>query len=197
MTVTDSYFQNNKAKKGGGAIYTYLDSTLTVLNTIFRSNTASGTEEPAMDNGGGAIWNGGTLNVTGSTFEKNSAKYGEAIVNYFRLHAVNNWWGSNQPSFANLIYNDGYAEYVPWLTRGGLGSGRPNNPNSPSDTGLYLNVTASETNPLVGEAFLVTYKLGNYGPADAKNVTLTLKIPEGLEVFNIDADSGTFTYSPT
>ncbi|MDD3753798.1 MAG: right-handed parallel beta-helix repeat-containing protein [Methanobacterium sp.] len=63
--------------------------------------------------------------------------------------------------------------------------------------GLYLNLTVSNTNPAVGETFVITYKLGNYGPDNAENVTITFQVPEGLEFVGITVDSGVWTYDPS
>ncbi|WP_424354286.1 right-handed parallel beta-helix repeat-containing protein [Methanobacterium sp. MBAC-LM] len=61
---------------------------------------------------------------------------------------------------------------------------------------LYIKITASNNNPKVGEKFLLTYKLGNYGPDDAENVTITFKLPEGLDFVKVTADTGNCTYDP-
>jgi uncharacterized repeat protein (TIGR01451 family) len=61
---------------------------------------------------------------------------------------------------------------------------------------LYIKITASNNNPEVGEKFLLTYKLGNYGPDAAENVTITFKLPEGLDFVNVTADTGNCTYDP-
>ena len=66
--------------------------------------------------------------------------------------------------------------------------------NKTSD--LYLKTTSSSNKPKVGEKFTLTYKLGNYGPDAAENVTITLKIPERLEFVNIKVDTGKYTYDP-
>jgi hypothetical protein len=58
---------------------------------------------------------------------------------------------------------------------------------------LYVKVTSSNNNPTVDEDFTITYKLGNYGPDAAKNVTMTLPLPVGFEVSNITGD-GKWTY---
>jgi len=60
--------------------------------------------------------------------------------------------------------------------------------------GLYLNITTSNANPTVGESFIITYKLGNYGPDTAENVTINFQIPEGMEFVGITIDSGTWNY---
>jgi conserved repeat domain len=61
---------------------------------------------------------------------------------------------------------------------------------------LYIKITSSNNNPEVGEKFLITYKLGNYGPDGAENVTITFKLPEGLEFVKVTADTGNCTYDP-
>jgi uncharacterized repeat protein (TIGR01451 family) len=58
---------------------------------------------------------------------------------------------------------------------------------------LYVKVTSSNQDPEVDEAFTITYKLGNYGPDAAKNVTITLPLPAGFEVSKISGD-GVWTY---
>jgi len=57
-----------------------------------------------------------------------------------------------------------------------------------------LNITTSNANPTVGESFIITYKLGNYGPDTAENVTINFQIPEGMEFVGITVDSGTWNY---
>ena len=64
-------------------------------------------------------------------------------------------------------------------------------------TKLYLKTKSSSNNPKVGEKFLLTYKLGNYGPDAADNVTVTFQLPEGLDFVNIHVDNGKCTYEPT
>lgn len=58
---------------------------------------------------------------------------------------------------------------------------------------LYLNITGLNNNPVVGEPFTITYKLGNKGPDAAQNVTITIPLPEGFEIANISGD-GKWTY---
>lgn len=60
-----------------------------------------------------------------------------------------------------------------------------------------MNITVNNTNPTVGQSFIITYKLGNYGPDPAENVTINFQIPEGLEFVDITVDSGTWNYNPT
>lgn len=62
--------------------------------------------------------------------------------------------------------------------------------------GLYLNITTSNANPNVGDTFVITYGIGNYGPNSAENVTVTFQIPEGLEFISISVNNGSWTYDP-
>ncbi len=60
---------------------------------------------------------------------------------------------------------------------------------------LYMNVTSSNGNPVVGQTFVVTYKLSNNGPDNATNVTVSFQVPEGLEFVTANVDSGTWAYN--
>ena len=80
MTISGSTFTNNTSKKGG-AINNYYDN-LSVTNCTFTGNIATGT---GSNDGGAAIFSdGGTLNVTNSTFKDNDAAASDsaAIYNY-------------------------------------------------------------------------------------------------------------------
>nr|WP_319372422.1 hypothetical protein [uncultured Methanobacterium sp.] len=57
---------------------------------------------------------------------------------------------------------------------------------------LYIQITSNNNNPTVGEIFTLRYKLGNYGPDDALNVTITIPLPDGFVISKIDGD-GTWT----
>ena len=59
---------------------------------------------------------------------------------------------------------------------------------------LYINTKSTNQNPKTGDTFTLTYKLGNKGPDEAKNVTITFQIPEGLEFVNISVDNGKYSY---
>ena len=61
---------------------------------------------------------------------------------------------------------------------------------------LYMDTTTSNNNPELGQEFVITYKLGNYGPDAAENVTITFTLPEGLQYVDINVDSGTCSYDP-
>ncbi|UTB32352.1 MAG: Ig-like domain repeat protein [Methanobacterium sp. ERen5] len=61
---------------------------------------------------------------------------------------------------------------------------------------LYLRINSSNNHPKVGELFTLTYKLGNNGPDNASNVTVTIPIPVGFNVSNITGD-GNWTYNTT
>ncbi len=53
---------------------------------------------------------------------------------------------------------------------------------------LYLKITSNNNNPTVGQIFTVTYKLGNNGPDNATNVTITIPLPDGFVVSSISGD---------
>ncbi|WP_321422680.1 hypothetical protein [uncultured Methanobacterium sp.] len=67
---------------------------------------------------------------------------------------------------------------------------------------LYLEITSDKNNPTVGETFTLTYKLGNYGPDTADNVTVIIPVPEGFHILQIYGDgdwtvnaNGTITWT--
>ena len=53
---------------------------------------------------------------------------------------------------------------------------------------LYIQITSDKNNPTVGETFTLRYKLGNNGPDDATNVTITIPLPEGFVISKIEGD---------
>jgi uncharacterized repeat protein (TIGR01451 family) len=59
---------------------------------------------------------------------------------------------------------------------------------------LYIKITSNEKNNKVGETFTITYKLGNNGPDEATNVTITIPLPEGFKYTDISGD-GNWTYN--
>jgi uncharacterized repeat protein (TIGR01451 family) len=67
------------------------------------------------------------------------------------------------------------------------------NPKS-TQSSLYLTITPSKTNPMVGETVIYTLKVGNKGPDTAENVVMTYVVPEGLEFAGANVDNGTYTY---
>ena len=58
-------------------------------------------------------------------------------------------------------------------------------------------VTASESNPRVGDNVTYTFKVSNSGPGVAQNVTYGYVIPEGLEYVGATVDQGTVLYNAT
>lgn len=53
---------------------------------------------------------------------------------------------------------------------------------------LYIQITSDKNNPTVGETFILTYKLGNNGPDDTENVTITIPLPDGFVISKIEGD---------
>ena len=130
LTVNNCTFTKNTAINGGGAIYN--QGNLSVNNSTYTENTA-------ID--GGAIQNGGTLDVEGSSFLNNSADVGNTFYINLSKHkfpidlhfnrivgdntsvelysegdrdvnATFNWWGSNNPV---NVTNDADVTYNPWI----------------------------------------------------------------------------------
>jgi hypothetical protein len=59
---------------------------------------------------------------------------------------------------------------------------------------LYLLIISSNKNPKIGEPFTLTYKLGNKGPDNATNVTMTIPLPADFNVSKISGN-GNWTYN--
>ena len=93
----------------GGALFNY-QSNVTVINTTFSFNNATG----AYGSDAGAIYNfKGILNVTGSTFTGNNAIYGSggAIYNTGTLNLFNNTFTNNSAGSAGAIFNDANSNF--------------------------------------------------------------------------------------
>jgi predicted outer membrane repeat protein len=89
LDLTDGTFSGNFALSGGG-IYNNVSGMLTVTDSIFSGN---GNGIP-----GGAIYNGGSLDVTGSNFSGNFAEEGAGIYNQGMLTVTNSTFSSNNTS---------------------------------------------------------------------------------------------------
>lgn len=98
LIITGSTFYNNKASALGGAI-AITGTTTTIKNSVFRSNTAT-----TANGGGGAIFNNGSLTITGSTFQSNNALYKNGVYYGKDIYSVigkviltnNNFKGTTQ-----------------------------------------------------------------------------------------------------
>jgi hypothetical protein len=106
LTLQDVVLEGNSVRGGyisgyGGSIYNCPGSTLTIVNSTIRNNTAEV---------GGAICNGGLLTIISSTFNDNTARLargGGAIFNYGVLHVANSTFSGNtaQTGIGGAIHN--------------------------------------------------------------------------------------------
>ena len=133
--MTQCTFINNTSESYGGAIDS--DGTIgDITDCIFTDNAAG--------EGGGAIdtYTGSISNITGCIFTENKANYGSAIANWYTgatvsahfnsfidntdftlycyegfINATDNWWGTNNPDFNNLISTEygGIIDTSNWL----------------------------------------------------------------------------------
>lgn len=76
VTLTNFSIINGNSALGGGIVNS---ADLTLTRCTFTDNTATSTD---FGEGGGAIYNRGTLNIADSTFTNNQARDGGAIYNY-------------------------------------------------------------------------------------------------------------------
>nr|WP_319374009.1 hypothetical protein [uncultured Methanobacterium sp.] len=123
---------------------------------------------------GGGVWDPVTRTVTWPAAivanNGNITYYLTALVNSTSLAGTN---------ITNVV-NETHAEY-------------PNNSTTNCTiyvpkADLYVQITSDKNNPTVGETFTLRYKLGNNGPDDATNVTITIPLPEGFVISKIEGD---------
>ena len=273
-SIFECTFIGNNATNGGAIVN--WNSKTDIVGCIFINNTATN---------GGALYTYGDTYAPGdliahfNSFIGNTATLGNVIYNSgASVNATDNWWGSNNPVWANLIY--GMSDPTSWLYMtmnatptminnnqtslvtvsfnnryngamvtsfdpstghipdgtlvtysSALGSFNPvtaitingittsvftattagtENITATTDNQtvstlmtinpvayLYLNTTTSNSNPTVGDTFILTYKLSNSGPNNATNVKISFQIPAGLQYVNATVDNGTVTYNPT
>ena len=100
VTIENSTFENNTAKTGGGAIHNMSKANMTITDSSFSGNTAN---KEVNDFGGGAIYNRGTIDVSGTTFDGNSALYGGA------LHNVGDDASSANATFTDVTFTNNEA----------------------------------------------------------------------------------------
>lgn len=60
---------------------------------------------------------------------------------------------------------------------------------------LYLKIYSSKQDPMPGESFTITYKLGNKGPDTAKNIRIYILLPKNFEISDVSGD-GTWSFDP-
>lgn len=115
LTVTGGTFTGNTAKFGGAININVASGVTTVINCKFTSNTATG--RTFIYNGikynlssAGAIWNCGTLSVSGSTFTSNTATaFGGAIytIEHTTTITKSNFTSNRANTSGGAIYNSG------------------------------------------------------------------------------------------
>jgi len=106
MDITGSTFQENTADAReyggfGGAIQNDNNGILTISHSTFQQNTALAY--------GGAIVNGGTLNILDTIFSNNNVAYfvGGAIYNYGNLNVSESNFTSNYAPLGGAIFHQG------------------------------------------------------------------------------------------
>lgn len=114
LMVLDCNFINNTASVSGGAISHYMSTGGTVSGCNFEGNKALSN---LYYTGGGAIYTNTNLIVNFCRFYNNTAPNYGAIYNWYNqgVYANNNWWGSNDPDFANLVGGTGPVHVNSWI----------------------------------------------------------------------------------
>ncbi len=173
----------------------YTSSTGTGTLTVYKTST-----QILVNNSIGT--NNGTTNLTATLTDINGTPIKDKTVN-FTINGTSVGTGTTDSNgIATLTYKltkagdfvltASFAGDGDYLTS--TGSGKLHVDPSAN---LYMDPTTSNNNPLAGQEFQITYKLGNYGPDAAENVTITFTLPEGLEYVDLSADSGICSYDPT
>ena len=162
--------------------------TVNTINTTITVNNATG-------------YNGKTINLTATLKDENGNPVSGKTVT-FTVNGTDYTATTDASGLAALSYkltkagvynvSASYSDGAVYANSTGSG----NLTVSPA-ANLYIKITTSNNNPEVGEKFLLTYKLGNYGPDAAENVTITFKLPEGLDFVKVTADTGNCTYDPS
>lgn len=121
VTITDSKFVGNNAAYDGGAIYNNngkLTLTGTSNKALFQDNTAA--------NWGGAVYTtGGTLTADGYTFAENKGKFGGAILMYTASNISNSTFRGNEATTneGGVIYVNQSASFLDCSFEGNLSKG--------------------------------------------------------------------------
>ena len=164
LEVSDSLFENNFAKRGGGAIYVGYGGVATVTKTVFINNAIE------SENEGSAIYNNNKLTVNYCVLLSNTSNSiiyhngGENVAN-----AQFNWWGTNDNP-ENLVevgeYEDYYDEWA----------------DCEIDTSnwVVMNVTSDATSEMIniGDNVHVTVDFTNYVGSSGTPQKLAEALPE-------------------
>ena len=100
-------FENNISSKNGGAVYNNTNAVFLSTGVVFTSNTANGTV--VQQDGGGAIYNIGTVEILSGSFLWNTAFNGGAIYNRNGIASISDSLFENNITFADVANNGGGA----------------------------------------------------------------------------------------
>jgi hypothetical protein len=170
LTIANGGGINN----GGGGINN--GGTLTVSNSAFFGNSASGTRGAY----GGGIANGGTLTVSNSTFSGNSASGGSGpgsgggIDNGGTLMVSNSTFSGNSASGGGGIYNGGGTVTVSNSTFSGNSAGSGGGIYNGGTTTITNSIVAGNTDTTSGQAGNDCYQCGGQ---NASNLISTSSAP--------------------
>jgi uncharacterized repeat protein (TIGR01451 family) len=172
LTMINCTFTNNTANPYGGAIENR--GTLVVYGSTFINNIANGDGGGAIDN-----WNDHTTAtsvVSFSQFINNGAH--SIYVDSGSVSAENNWWGSNDPVWTNLIYGMSNPTHWLYMTINATPTTINNTQTSlvtVSFNNIYNGTAVTAFDPSTGhipDGTTVTFSsaLGNFDPAIAKTI---------------------------
>ncbi|AUB56375.1 hypothetical protein BK007_10350 [Methanobacterium subterraneum] len=183
-TVTADFntIAGNTALNDGGALFnngilTVTDNTLT-RSTLDNLAVATITDNALVSNSavndGDEIYNLALLTEADNTFTDSPLPANGATVD-----AARNWWGSASGPTVEDVYNSGGTVTVdPFLAYT-----------------MDLTITASNTEPNVGQQFIYTITVTNNGPDTATDVQVIDGLPAGLTFNSYTASQGTYNYA--
>ena len=187
ISITNSTLNNNNASEYGGAIYNN-NSNMNITDCVLKSNIAVSNEHSAETGSGGAIYNNGTLIITNTTLNNNTADYkgdgcGGSIYNEADLTIINATLNNNIGVAGGAILNNGTStikntEINNNIVVGGSGGAIFNYEYNHM---TLINITANNNSAYVGGA------IRNAGNLAITNSTInnnTLQATYGGAIFN-------------
>jgi CSLREA domain-containing protein len=104
LTIDKSVITGNTGPRGAGVFVDVFGSTVSIVDSVVRDNTAT-------DDAGGGVWNGGTMTISGSTISGNAATSasvhttGGGIINGGTLTLTDSTVSGNGADLGGGIYN--------------------------------------------------------------------------------------------
>lgn len=179
ITINDSRIERQRASHGG-AICTLESGTVTINNSELNRNQSTVIQG---QDGGGAIWTQGTLNINDSTFSGNSAtNEGGAVFASAIARIVNSYFNDNEASGNGGALRLGGSATITQSTLEG-------NVSDVAGGGIYSNGTIEAR-----LSYFIDNSAGTYGGGiyfDHYNNNITFRVEDSMFTRNTAGTSGT------